>query len=123
MSRAVGRGDRYLDLRTVVGDLVGDEGQVDATPTALRSFARHEPNPTGMTDVACGAAAPASPGPAAGGRLGRAPAPPAKSAEDGDIDRVLRVMPTFVFLVALYVADQDRALELSARTAELVAES
>lgn len=38
----------------------------------------------------------------------------------GDTERILRLMPSFVFLVALAVADQDRALELSQRTAELV---
>jgi hypothetical protein len=41
---------------------------------------------------------------------------------DGNIERVLRLMPSFVFLVALSVTDQDRALELSRRTAELIAE-
>lgn len=42
---------------------------------------------------------------------------------DGNVERVLRLMPSFVFLVALSVADQDRALELSRRTAELTAEA
>ena len=40
----------------------------------------------------------------------------------GNADRVVRLMPSFVFLVALSVADQDRALELSRRTAELIEE-
>lgn len=40
----------------------------------------------------------------------------------GNGERVLRLMPSFVFLVALSVADQDRALELSRRTAELIKE-
>jgi hypothetical protein len=37
----------------------------------------------------------------------------------GNPDRVLALVPSFVFLVALTVADQDRALELSQRAAEL----
>lgn len=37
----------------------------------------------------------------------------------GNVDSVLRLMPSFVFLVALSVTDRDRALELSRRTAEL----
>jgi hypothetical protein len=41
---------------------------------------------------------------------------------DGNVEHVLRLMPSFVFLVALSVADQDRALELSTRTTELIAE-
>jgi hypothetical protein len=41
----------------------------------------------------------------------------------GNTERVLRLLPSFVFLVALSVADQDRALELSRRTAELTAEA
>lgn len=40
----------------------------------------------------------------------------------GNAEQVLKLMPSFVFLVALSVADQDRALELSQRTAELVVE-
>lgn len=38
----------------------------------------------------------------------------------GDAEHVLRLVPSFVFLVALPVADQDRALALSRRAAELV---
>ena len=37
----------------------------------------------------------------------------------GDAEGVLRLMPSFVFLVAVLVADQNRALELSRRTTEL----
>jgi hypothetical protein len=37
----------------------------------------------------------------------------------GNADRVVRLLPSFVFLVALPVADHDRAIELSLRTAEL----
>jgi len=40
----------------------------------------------------------------------------------GNAERVLRLMPSFVFLVALSVADHDRALELSGRTADLIEE-
>jgi hypothetical protein len=40
----------------------------------------------------------------------------------GDTERVLKLMPSFVFLVALSIVDQDRALELSRRTAELIGE-
>jgi len=39
--------------------------------------------------------------------------------QGGSPDRVLQLMPSFVFLVALSVADHDRAIELSLRTAEL----
>lgn len=38
----------------------------------------------------------------------------------GNAGRVPRLMPSFVFLVALSVADQDRALELSGQTADLI---
>ena len=38
----------------------------------------------------------------------------------GNPGRVLRLMPSFVFLVALSVSDRDRALELSRRTTELI---
>lgn len=41
---------------------------------------------------------------------------------DGNLGRVLELMPSFVFLVALSVSDQDRALSLSRRTAELIEE-
>lgn len=37
----------------------------------------------------------------------------------GNHDRVLALLPSFVFLVALTVADRDRALALSRRTEEL----
>ncbi len=37
-------------------------------------------------------------------------------------ERVLLLMPSFVFLVALSVSDQDRAIELSRRTTELIEE-
>jgi hypothetical protein len=40
----------------------------------------------------------------------------------GETERVLTLMPSFVFLVALSVADRDRALELSERTTELTEE-
>jgi hypothetical protein len=40
----------------------------------------------------------------------------------GNTERLLKLMPSFVFLVAIAVADQDRALELSHRTTELVEE-
>lgn len=40
----------------------------------------------------------------------------------GNPERVLRLMPSFVFLIALSVVEQDRALELSRRTSELIAE-
>jgi hypothetical protein len=40
----------------------------------------------------------------------------------GNADRVLKSMPGFVFLVSLSAADQDRALERSRRTAELIEE-
>ncbi|HEX3734983.1 MAG TPA: hypothetical protein VHU86_07480 [Solirubrobacterales bacterium] len=40
--------------------------------------------------------------------------------ETGDHDKVLQMMPSFVFLVALSVTDRERALEASARTTELV---
>lgn len=36
-------------------------------------------------------------------------------------ERVLDLLPSFVFLVALTVAERDRALELSRRTEELIA--
>ncbi len=39
----------------------------------------------------------------------------------GDAARVLDLLPSYVFLVALAVADRDRALELSHRTDELIA--
>ena len=39
---------------------------------------------------------------------------------NGGAEDVLRLMPSFVFLVALPATDQDRALELSHRAAELV---
>ena len=38
----------------------------------------------------------------------------------GNADRLPALMPSFVFLVALPVVDQDRALELSRRTIELI---
>lgn len=38
----------------------------------------------------------------------------------GNADRLPALMPSFVFLVALPVVDQDRALELSRRTERLV---
>jgi hypothetical protein len=38
----------------------------------------------------------------------------------GNSAQLPTLMPSFVFLVALVVVDQDRALELSARTAELI---
>lgn len=38
----------------------------------------------------------------------------------GGAERVLRQMPSLVFLVALAVADQDRAIDLSRRTTELI---
>jgi hypothetical protein len=37
----------------------------------------------------------------------------------GNAKDVLRLLPSFVFLVAVLVADQDRAIELSRRTAEM----
>jgi hypothetical protein len=40
----------------------------------------------------------------------------------GDVSSVFRLMPSFVFLVATLVADQDGAIELSRRTAELIEE-
>jgi hypothetical protein len=40
----------------------------------------------------------------------------------GNTERALKLMPSLVFLVALSVADQDRALELSRRTVELIGE-
>ena len=38
----------------------------------------------------------------------------------GNASRLPALMPSFVFLVALPVVDQDRALELSRRTSELI---
>ncbi|HTR76368.1 MAG TPA: hypothetical protein VMH33_14030 [Solirubrobacterales bacterium] len=38
----------------------------------------------------------------------------------GNPRRILKLIPSFVFLVALSAADQDRALELSFRAAELI---
>jgi hypothetical protein len=38
----------------------------------------------------------------------------------GNADRLPALMPGFVFLVVLPVVDQDRALELSRRTEELI---
>jgi hypothetical protein len=38
----------------------------------------------------------------------------------GNGERLPRLMPSFVFLVTLPIVDQDRALELSRRTEELV---
>jgi hypothetical protein len=35
---------------------------------------------------------------------------------------VVKLMPSFVFLVALSITDQDQALKLSGRTAEVVEE-
>jgi hypothetical protein len=40
----------------------------------------------------------------------------------GDKGRVVKLMPSFVFLVALSITDQDQALKLSGRTAEVVEE-
>lgn len=40
----------------------------------------------------------------------------------GDAERVLKLMPSFVFLVTLSITDQDRALELSQRTAKVIEE-
>jgi hypothetical protein len=39
----------------------------------------------------------------------------------GNEDRLPRLMPGFVFMVALPIVDQDRALELSQRTTDLIA--
>jgi hypothetical protein len=39
----------------------------------------------------------------------------------GNADQLPRLMPSFVFLVALPIVEQDRALELSRRTAQLIA--
>ena len=38
----------------------------------------------------------------------------------GNAAQLPALMPSFVFLVALPVVDQDRALELSRRTSELI---
>ncbi|MFL5872243.1 MAG: hypothetical protein ACJ75T_02050 [Solirubrobacterales bacterium] len=38
----------------------------------------------------------------------------------GNRDRLAQLMPDFVFLVALPIVDQDRALELSGRATELI---
>ncbi len=38
----------------------------------------------------------------------------------GNADHLPRMMPSFVFLVALPIVEQDRALALSRRTAELI---
>lgn len=40
----------------------------------------------------------------------------------GGVGRLPRLLPSFVFLVALPIVEQDRALALSRRTAELIAE-
>jgi hypothetical protein len=40
----------------------------------------------------------------------------------GNVARLPRLMPSFVFLVALPIVEQDRALELSRRTSELIEE-
>lgn len=41
----------------------------------------------------------------------------------GNGEELPRLMPSLVFLVALPLVDEDRALELSRRTAELIAET
>lgn len=41
---------------------------------------------------------------------------------EGNEGRILELLPSFVFLVALAVADRERALSLSGRTAELIEE-
>lgn len=41
----------------------------------------------------------------------------------GNRERLSQLMPDFVFLVALPIVDQDRALELSRRATELIEES
>ena len=41
----------------------------------------------------------------------------------GNTDQLAQLLPSLVFLVALPLVDQDRALELSRRSAELVAET
>jgi hypothetical protein len=40
----------------------------------------------------------------------------------GGAERLPRLLPSFVFLVALPIVEQDRALALSRRTSELIAE-
>lgn len=40
----------------------------------------------------------------------------------GNAARLPRLMPSFVYLVTLPIVEQDRALELSRRTSELIAE-
>jgi hypothetical protein len=40
----------------------------------------------------------------------------------GRLERLPRIMPSFVFLLTLQVAAQDRAIELSERAAELIEE-
>lgn len=41
----------------------------------------------------------------------------------GNADQLPQLLPSLVFLVALPLVDQDRAIELSRRTAELIAEA
>jgi hypothetical protein len=40
----------------------------------------------------------------------------------GNAAQLPQLLPSFVFLVALPIVDQDRALELSRRTSELIEE-
>jgi hypothetical protein len=40
----------------------------------------------------------------------------------GNDARLPQLMPSFIFLVALPIVEQDRALELSRRTSELIEE-